>query len=94
MSSARVTVTLEIEAEAPDGVPDEVVRIVSENSRALKYGVRGGMRPARRAWPARESAEQPARAGAGWGAGRAGAEGGADAGDLRARERRAVYLTV
>ena len=43
-----MTVTLEIEAEAPDGVPDEVVRIVSENSRALKYGVRGGMRPARR----------------------------------------------
>ena len=50
LSSARVTVTLEIEAEAPDGVPDEVVRIVSENSRALKYGVRGGMRPARRRW--------------------------------------------
>jgi len=50
LSSARVTVTLEIEAEAPDGVPDEVVRIVSENSRALKYGVRGGMRPAQRRW--------------------------------------------
>jgi len=26
------------------------MRIVSENSRALKYGVRGGMRPARRRW--------------------------------------------
>jgi len=37
LSSARVTVSLEIEAEAPDGVPDEVVRIVSENSRALKF---------------------------------------------------------
>jgi hypothetical protein len=37
LSSARVTVTLEIEAEAPDGVPDEVVRIVGENSRALKF---------------------------------------------------------
>jgi nucleotide-binding universal stress UspA family protein len=37
LSSARVTVTLEIEAEAPDGVPDEVVRIVSENSCALKF---------------------------------------------------------
>jgi len=37
LSSARVTVTLEIEAEALDGVPDEVVRIVSENSRALKF---------------------------------------------------------
>jgi hypothetical protein len=33
-SGARVTVTLGIEAESPDGVPDEVVRIVSENSRA------------------------------------------------------------
>ena len=50
LSSARVTVTLEIEAEAPDSVPDEVVCIVSENSRALKYGARGGMRPARRRW--------------------------------------------
>ena len=37
LSSARVTVTLEIEAEAPDSVPDEVVCIVSENSRALKF---------------------------------------------------------
>jgi len=44
LSSARVTVTLEIWS------PGEVVRIVSENSRALKYGVRGGMRPARRRW--------------------------------------------
>ena len=35
LSSARVTVRLGI--EAPDGVPDEVVRIVSENSRALKF---------------------------------------------------------
>ena len=44
LSSARVTVRLVI--EALDGVPDEVVRIVSENSRTLKYGVRGGVRPA------------------------------------------------
>ena len=36
LSNARVTVRLGI--EALDGVPDEVVRIVSENSRALKYG--------------------------------------------------------
>ena len=36
-----MTVTLEIEAEAPDGVPDEVVRIVSENSRALKFKSHG-----------------------------------------------------
>jgi hypothetical protein len=50
------------------------------------------MRPARRAWPARESAEQPARAGAGWGAGRAGAEGGADAGDLRAPASVVLYI--
>ena len=35
MGSARVTVRLGI--EAMDGVPDEVVRIVSENSRALKF---------------------------------------------------------
>ena len=34
LGSARVTVRLGIEAEVPDGVPDEVVRIVSENSRA------------------------------------------------------------
>ncbi|MFQ3661040.1 MAG: Swt1 family HEPN domain-containing protein [Chloroflexaceae bacterium] len=34
---ARVRVTLEIEAEIPDGTPDHVVRIVTENSRALKF---------------------------------------------------------
>ena len=47
LSSARVTVRLGI--EAMDGVPDEVVRIVSENSRALKfksYGLECGVRPA------------------------------------------------
>jgi len=34
---ARVTVTLEIEAEVPNGVPSNVVRIVTENSRTLKF---------------------------------------------------------
>lgn len=34
---ATVTVTMEIEALAPDGVPDNVVRTVTENSRTLKF---------------------------------------------------------
>ena len=34
---AEVTVTLEIEAEVPNGIPDTVVRIVTENSRTLKF---------------------------------------------------------
>lgn len=34
---AKVTVTLEIEAEVPNGVPEQVVRIVTENSQALKF---------------------------------------------------------
>ncbi len=34
---AQVRVTLEIEAEIPDGAPDHVVRVVTENSRALKF---------------------------------------------------------
>ncbi|MCS6883598.1 MAG: Swt1 family HEPN domain-containing protein [Oscillochloridaceae bacterium] len=34
---ARVRVTLEIEAEIPGGAPDHVVRVVTENSRALKF---------------------------------------------------------
>ena len=33
---AKVTVTLEIEAEVPAGAPDHVVRTVTENSRTLK----------------------------------------------------------
>lgn len=32
-----VTVTLEVSAEIPAGVSDQVVRIVPENSRALKF---------------------------------------------------------
>jgi predicted AAA+ superfamily ATPase len=34
---AKVTVTLEVEAEIPDGAPDHVVRTVTENSRVLKF---------------------------------------------------------
>lgn len=38
---ANVKVTLEIEAEVPSGVPDQVVRIVTENGRALKFTSQG-----------------------------------------------------
>jgi hypothetical protein len=34
---ANVKVTLEIEADIPDGVPDHVVRTVSENCRTLQF---------------------------------------------------------
>ena len=34
---ANVSVTLEIEAEIPDGAPGHVVRTVTENSRALNF---------------------------------------------------------
>ncbi len=34
---SKVRVTLEIEAEIPDGVPENVVRTVTENSRTLKF---------------------------------------------------------
>ncbi|MCX6028868.1 MAG: Swt1 family HEPN domain-containing protein [Chloroflexi bacterium] len=34
---ARVKVTLEIEAELPDGAPENVVRTVSENARTLRF---------------------------------------------------------
>ena len=34
---ADVKITLDIEADIPDGVPDHVVRIVSENARTLKF---------------------------------------------------------
>jgi hypothetical protein len=36
-----VKVTLEIQAEIPAGVPDNVVRTVTENSRALKFSSHG-----------------------------------------------------
>ena len=38
---ARVTVTLEIEAEVAMGAPDNVVRTVTENSRTLKFSTHG-----------------------------------------------------
>jgi hypothetical protein len=34
---AKVKVTMEIEAEIPDGAPDHVVRTVTENSQTLKF---------------------------------------------------------
>lgn len=38
---ATVKVTIEIEAEIPDGAPDNVVRTVTENSRTLKLASHG-----------------------------------------------------
>jgi hypothetical protein len=38
---AKVTVTLEVEAEIPGGVPENVVRIVTENARTLKFKSQG-----------------------------------------------------
>ena len=37
----KVRVTLEVEAEIPDGAPDHVVRTVTENSRTLKFTSQG-----------------------------------------------------
>ena len=34
-------VTLEIEATIPDGAPEQVVRVVTENSRTVTLGVSG-----------------------------------------------------
>ena len=39
---ATVTVTIEVDAEIPDGAPDHVVRTVTENSRTLKFAVGSG----------------------------------------------------
>ena len=38
---SSVRVTLEIEAEFPNGAPDNVVRVVTENSRTLKFTNQG-----------------------------------------------------
>jgi hypothetical protein len=38
---ARVTVTLEIEAEMPNGAPEQVVRVVTENGRTLRFTSQG-----------------------------------------------------
>ena len=37
LNGASVKVTLEIEAEIPDGVPDDIVRTVTENCQTLKF---------------------------------------------------------
>lgn len=41
LPKADVTVTLEIEAEIPDGAPEDVVRTVTENAQALKFRTQG-----------------------------------------------------
>lgn len=38
---AEVTVTLEVTARVPDGVPYDVVRIVTENCHTLKFDEQG-----------------------------------------------------
>ena len=38
---AAVTVTLEIQADIPNGAPDNIVRTVTENSRTLKFTDQG-----------------------------------------------------
>lgn len=38
---ANVKVTLDIEADVPDGVPEQIVRIVTENSQTLKFKSHG-----------------------------------------------------
>ena len=37
LKGADVRLTLEIEADIPDGAPEDVVRIVTENSKSLKF---------------------------------------------------------
>ena len=39
--NATVRLTLEIEAEVPEGAPDNIVRIVTENARTLKFRTHG-----------------------------------------------------
>lgn len=41
LMGASVTVTIEIEAQMPEGAPDNVVRTVTENSRTLKFTSQG-----------------------------------------------------
>lgn len=38
---ATVTVTLEITAAVPNGIPDKIIRTVTENSRTLKFTAHG-----------------------------------------------------
>ena len=41
LMGARVSVTLEIEADIPNGAPENVIRTVTENSRTLKFKTHG-----------------------------------------------------
>ena len=41
LPGAEVTVTLEVQANIPNGAPDHVVRTVTENARTLKFGNQG-----------------------------------------------------
>ena len=41
LNGAKVTVNIEIQADIPDGVPDDVVRTVTENCRTLKFTSQG-----------------------------------------------------
>ena len=41
LPGASVRVTLEIEADLPEGAPDQVVRVVTENSRTLRFDHQG-----------------------------------------------------
>ncbi len=41
LAGAEVRLTLEIEADFPDGAPDDVMRVVNENSRTLKFSDSG-----------------------------------------------------
>ena len=41
LTGAQVKVTIEIEADIPEGAPDNVVRTVTENSRTLKFTSHG-----------------------------------------------------
>ncbi len=41
LPGAKVRVTLEIEATLPEGVPDHVVRVVTENGRTLRFSSQG-----------------------------------------------------
>ena len=41
LEGASVTVTLEIDATIPAGAPDNVVRIVTENGKTLKFASHG-----------------------------------------------------
>ena len=41
LPESKVTVTLEIQASFPEGLPDNVVRTVTENGRTLKFSSQG-----------------------------------------------------